>query len=120
MIRRASVFTSSVVAGATPSMPVDDSWPAAGSAGNGLHPGSRILTHIFPIFLVRIPAWIILGPWSLYQLIEVNFGPFSASANGGGVAFFAHVGGFIFGLLTARHLARAGQAAPQEQWRSTA
>ena len=101
-------------------MAVDDSWPAAGSAGNGLHPGSRILTHIFPIFLVRIPAWIILGPWSLYQLIEVNFGPFSASANGGGVAFFAHVGGFIFGLLTARHLARAGQAAPQEQWRSTA
>jgi len=43
-----------------------------------------------------------------------------AAANGGGVAFFAHVGGFIFGLLTARHLARAGQAAPQEQWRSTA
>ena len=41
-------------------------------------------------------------------------------ANGGGVAFFAHVGGFIFGLLVARLLARAGQAAPGEQWRSTA
>ena len=37
-----------------------------------------------------------------------------------GVAFFAHVGGFIFGLLVARLLARAGQAAPREQWRSTA
>jgi membrane associated rhomboid family serine protease len=56
----------------------------------------------------------------LYQLIEVGFGPFSASADGGGVAFFAHVGGFIFGLMTARHLARAGQAAPREQWRSPA
>jgi membrane associated rhomboid family serine protease len=56
----------------------------------------------------------------LYQLIEANFGLFSASVNGGSVAFFARVGGFTFGLLTARHLARAGQAAPQEQWRSTA
>ena len=85
-----------------------------------LYPGSRIRTWIFPVFLVRIPAWIFLGLWFLYQLIEANFGLFNAHANGGGVAFFAHVGGFIFGLLTARLLARAGQAAPREQWRSTA
>ena len=85
-----------------------------------LYPGSRIRTYIFPVFLVRIPAWIFLGLWFLYQLIEASFGLFSASANGGGVAFFAHVGGFIFGLLVARLLARAGQAAPGEQWRSTA
>ena len=58
--------------------------------------------------------------WFLYQLIEADFGLFNAHANGGGVAFFAHVGGFIFGLLAARVLARAGQAAPPEQWRSTA
>ena len=68
----------------------------------------------------RIPAWIFLGLWFLYQLIEASFGLFSASANGGGVAFFAHVGGFIFGLLIARLLARAGQAAPGEQRRSKA
>ena len=85
-----------------------------------LYPGSRVRTWIFPVFLVRIPAWIFLGVWFLYQLIEASFGLFSASANGGGVAFFAHVGGFIFGLLAARLLARAGQAAPGEQWRSTA
>jgi membrane associated rhomboid family serine protease len=54
-----------------------------------LYPGSRILTYIFPVFLVRIPAWIFLGLWFLYQLIEASFGLFSASANGGGVAFFA-------------------------------
>jgi membrane associated rhomboid family serine protease len=77
-------------------------------------------TWIFPIFLVRIPAWIFLGLWFLYQLIEASFGMFSASANAGGVAFFAHVGGFIFGLLVARLLARAGQAASGERWRSTA
>ena len=85
-----------------------------------LYPGSRIRTWIFPIFLVRIRAWIFLGLWFLYQLIEASFGLFSASANGGGVAFCAHAGGFIFGLLVARLLARAGQAAPGEQWRSTA
>ena len=85
-----------------------------------LYPGSRIRTWIFPIFLVRIPAWIFLGLWFLYQLIEASFGLFSASANGGGVAFFAHVGGFIFGLLVARLLVWSGQAAPGEQRRSTA
>ena len=85
-----------------------------------LYPGSRVLTWIFPVFLVRIPAWIFLGVWFLYQLIEADFGLSSAHANGGGVAFFAHVGGFVFGLLAARLLARAGQAAPWERWRSTA
>ena len=70
-----------------------------------LYPGSRVLTWIFPIFLVHIPASAFLGLWFLYQLIEANFGLFSASANGGGTAFFAHVGGFLW---PARHLA-AGQ-----------
>jgi membrane associated rhomboid family serine protease len=61
-----------------------------------LYPGSRVRTWIFPVFLVSIPAWIFLGLWFLYQLIEANFGLFSTSANGGRVAFFAHVGGFVF------------------------
>src|SRR6266581_186673 len=78
-----------------------------------LYPGSRILTYIVPVFLVKIPAWIFLGVWFLYQLIEANFGLFSASANGGGVAFFAHVGGFIFGLLVTWLLIRTRRIAPQ-------
>jgi hypothetical protein len=41
---------------------------------------------------------------------------FNAKANGGGVAFFAHVGGFIFGVLVTRLLIRAGQAAPQARY----
>jgi len=45
-----------------------------------LYPGSRIRTWIF---LVRIPAWIFLGLWFLYQLIEASFGLFSATADGG-------------------------------------
>ena len=77
------------------------------------YPGSRVLTYIIPVFLVRIPAWIFLGLWFLYQLIEANFGLFSTSANGGGVAFFAHVGGFIFGWVLARVLTGAGRIAPR-------
>ena len=80
-----------------------------------LYPGSRVRTYIFPVFLVQIPAWVFLGLWFLYQLIEANFGLFSASANGGGVAFFAHVGGFLFGLVAARILTGADRAVPQTQ-----
>ena len=80
-----------------------------------LYPGSRVRTYIVPVFLVQIPAWVFLGLWCLYQLIEANFGLFSASANGGGVAFFAHAGGFVFGLLAARVLTGSGQVVPQTQ-----
>jgi len=79
-----------------------------------LYPGSRVRTWIFPVFLVRIPAWVFLGLWFLYQLIEANFGLFSTTANGGGTAFFAHVGGFIFGAVVARLLAGAGRIDPQQ------
>jgi membrane associated rhomboid family serine protease len=68
-----------------------------------LYPNSRVLSLVL-VFPVRIPAWIYLGLWFLYQLIEANYGLFSAHANGGGVAFFAHVGGFVFGVLCARLL----------------
>ena len=80
-----------------------------------LYPGSRVRTWIFPVFLVQIPAWVFLGLWFLYQLVEANFGLFSASANGGGVAFFAHVGGFLFGLAAAWILTGSGRVVPQTQ-----
>lgn len=65
-----------------------------------LYPNSRILT-IVVVFPVRIRAWIWLGLWFVYQLIEADYGLTSAHANGGGVAFFAHVGGFVFGMVVA-------------------
>jgi membrane associated rhomboid family serine protease len=45
--------------------------------------------------------------------VEANFGLFGASSNGGGVAFFAHVGGFLFGAIVARILRSVGRAVPQ-------
>jgi len=72
------------------------------------YPNSRVLTLIV-VWPVRIPAWIFLGVWFLYQLVEGNFGLLSANANGGGVAFFAHVGGFVFGWLVTLALVNAGR-----------
>jgi len=77
-----------------------------------LYPSSRVLTLVF-WFPVRIPAWVFLGLWFLYQVIEANFGLFAAKANGGGVAFFAHVGGFVFGLIVATVLTSAGRVMPR-------
>jgi rhomboid family protein len=73
-----------------------------------LYPTSRVLG-LIGIFPVRISAWFFLGFWFLYQLLEANLGIFEAQAHGGGVAFFAHVGGFVFGLLVATVLAKSGR-----------
>jgi membrane associated rhomboid family serine protease len=77
-----------------------------------LYPNASIKTLVL-IFLVDIPAYIYLGLWFLYQLVEANFGLFSSKANGGGVAFFAHVGGFFFGYVVTMLLLRARQIEPQ-------
>jgi membrane associated rhomboid family serine protease len=78
-----------------------------------LYPSSTVfgLAVVFP---VRVSAWFFLGFWFLYQLVEANFGLFGANANGGGTAFFAHVGGFVFGALVAFLLANAGRVVPQD------
>ena len=52
--------------------------------------------------------------WITAMFLEANFGIFGAGANGGGTAFFAHVGGFVFGALAALLLASAGRVAPQD------
>jgi len=70
-----------------------------------LYPTSRVLTLVL-VFPVRIPAFVYLGLWFIYQLVEANYGLFSAHADGGGIAFFAHVGGFLFGVVIARRLLR--------------
>lgn len=61
-----------------------------------LYPGERILTLVF-IFLVPIPAVIILGYWFLLQFLA-GISALGAGASGG-VAWWAHVGGFVLGML---------------------
>jgi hypothetical protein len=64
-----------------------------------LYPKSRILTLLGWIPL-RIPAWFFLGFWFALQLFQGNFALVHPDRTGGsGVAFFAHVGGFVFGVV---------------------
>jgi rhomboid family protein len=77
-----------------------------------LYPQARIKTLVL-VFIVRIPAWAYLGGWFLYQLHEAHESLFAASAEGGGVAFFAHVGGFVFGWVVVRALLDTGRIRPQ-------
>ena len=69
-----------------------------------LLPNAKVLTFIF--FLIReIPAVWFLGIWFLFQFAEGGFALLHPEQSGG-VAFFAHVGGFLFGALTVRVVAR--------------
>jgi membrane associated rhomboid family serine protease len=69
-----------------------------------LYPRSEV-RGLLGIFPAHIMAWVFLGVWFLYQLFEANFGLLSPGS-GGGVAFFAHVGGFVFGVLVTLALVR--------------
>lgn len=80
-----------------------------------LYPHARIRTLVL-VFVVRIPAWAYLGGWFLYQLRGAHDSLFAASG-GGGVAFFAHVGGFVFGWIVTRALLDANQIQPQPEFR---
>ena len=73
-----------------------------------LYPRARVLTLIFIIFfvtIVEIPAVYLLGFWFVEQLYFGAAGLTSAGSGGSGIAYFAHVGGFAFGLLTMQLLA---------------
>jgi membrane associated rhomboid family serine protease len=59
-----------------------------------LYPKRRIKAILFSI-LTDVPAYVALGIWIVYQLIQGFFTP----PGTGGVAYAAHIGGFIAGLL---------------------
>ena len=66
-----------------------------------LFPGARILSLVFLGFfyqLLNVPALVILGFWFVLQLIS-GFGSLGGDTASGGVAFFAHIGGFAFGMV---------------------
>jgi membrane associated rhomboid family serine protease len=59
-----------------------------------LYPRAQVWT-LFIIIPLRVPAWVVLGLWFVYQFV---YGAGQAES-GGGVAYWAHVGGFIAGAL---------------------
>lgn len=69
-----------------------------------LHPRAKITVLIIFFFIqfVQLPAKVVLGIWFIYQILMSVVG----SASGGGVAWLAHVGGFIFGYLVMRAMVK--------------
>ncbi|HKD02672.1 MAG TPA: rhomboid family intramembrane serine protease [Terriglobales bacterium] len=68
-----------------------------------LYPRARVLT-IVPLIIIFtfwwLPAWIVLGYWFLLQLLSGAATSIAVTGQGGpGIAFWAHVGGFVAGIL---------------------
>ena len=66
-----------------------------------LYPRARVVTLIFIVFFftsIERPAMLILGFWFLQQVAFGYFDLATPAGGGGGVAYFAHIGGFVFGL----------------------
>jgi len=67
-----------------------------------MYPRDRIRSLLIILIFVRvtyIPAVLLIGIWFLIQLLDVGS---VANVQTGGVAYLAHVGGFLFGVVTAR------------------
>jgi membrane associated rhomboid family serine protease len=70
-----------------------------------LYPRARVLTVIFVILfftIIEVPAMLVLGFWFVEQILFGVYGLSDPAGNSGGVAYFAHIGGFVFGLLLVR------------------
>ena len=82
-----------------------------------LYPRARVLTLVFIILfftVIELPAVVMLGIWFAEQALFGAANLTNPTGGGGGVAYFAHVGGFAFGLAAVRLLAtRVRQVPPR-------
>jgi membrane associated rhomboid family serine protease len=110
----AHVFTTAAFAGERADLLV----PSLGASGaiSGvlggyvlLHPSRRVTVILFR-FLTDVPAWVAIGIWFAFQLIS-GLGVFGASSQRGGVAYAAHIGGFIAGLVLIKFFDRGHERA---------
>jgi len=80
-----------------------------------LYPRARVLTLIFIVFfftVIELPAILMIGVWFIEQIAVAAYGVANPTGGGGGIAYFAHVGGFVFGALAIRAFARRARPAP--------
>jgi len=65
-----------------------------------LYPRARVLVWFPPIFLFHVPAWLMLGYWFVVNFLSGTATAIAeTSQNSGGIAFWAHVGGFVAGVV---------------------
>ena len=78
-----------------------------------LHPRARVLTFVLIIFfvtLIEVPAILMLGIWFVLQFLPAVGQTAITDVGDGGVAYVAHVGGFIFGLAAIKLFANRYRA----------
>ena len=78
-----------------------------------MYPTSHVRTLIplgFFFWTARLPAWVFIGFWFLLQVVE-GLASLNSVSSGGGVAYSAHVGGFVTGLLLVRLFAHSTRVA---------
>jgi membrane associated rhomboid family serine protease len=84
-----------------------------------LYPRARVITVIFIIFfftIVELPALLVLGFWFAQQILFGALDWANPTGGGsGGVAYFAHIGGFAFGLAAIRLFAQRRNAVPERR-----
>ena len=80
-----------------------------------LYPRARVLTWIFELLIVVVwlPAWIILGYWFILNILSGTQTAFTVHRQSmGGVAVWAHVGGFVAGMMMIRMFPERRQRSP--------
>jgi len=111
----AHVFTTAAFAGEQADMLV----PSLGASGaiSGvlggyilLHPSRRVTVLLFR-FLTQVPAWVAIGIWFAFQLIS-GLGMLGEGSQQGGVAYAAHIGGFVAGLVLIKFFDRGNVRSP--------
>jgi len=75
-----------------------------------LHPSRRVTVILFR-FLTDVPAWVAIGIWFAFQLVS-GLGMLGGGSQTGGVAYAAHVGGFLAGLVLIKFFDRGGGGRP--------
>jgi membrane associated rhomboid family serine protease len=78
-----------------------------------LFPRARVLTWFF-VFVMYLPAWVVLGEWFVLQFVSgaATLSMAHAGPDMGGVAVWAHVGGFIAGMLMIKVFPERGRRTP--------
>jgi membrane associated rhomboid family serine protease len=77
-----------------------------------LYPRARVLTWFF-VFVMYLPAWVVLGEWIVLQFLQgEQMLSMAAKRDVGGVAFWAHVGGFLAGLIMIKLFPQRKQRSP--------
>ena len=81
-----------------------------------LYPRARVLTWFPPIFVFYLPAWVTLGYWFVVQFLSGTSTMIFYSGQTGGVAFWAHVGGFVAGLILIKVMPERAQRSRYSTW----